>query len=90
MQCVTMTTYSILLNGREGAMFKPSCGLCQGDPISPYLYLICVEGSSVLLSKAERVKLIHGIKAARGCIPISHLLFADDDSLILCRADPYE
>lgn len=86
MKCVTSTSYSVLLNGQVGAMFTLSCGLHQGDPISPYLYLICAEGISVLLMQIERVRFIHGVKAARGvCPPISHLLFADV-CLIFCWA----
>lgn len=66
--------------------FHPSYGLHQGDTISPNLYLICVEGQSVLLKEAQRVKTLHGVKVARGYSPISHLLFADD-SLIFYWAN---
>lgn len=76
--CVTSTSYSVLLNGQVGAWLTPSHGLHQRNPISPYLYLICTEGLSVLLMEAENAKFIYGVKVARGCPPISHLLFAYD------------
>ena len=41
--CVTTVTYQVKINGNYMDMIKPSRGLRQGDPISPYLYLICGE-----------------------------------------------
>lgn len=65
--------------------FQPSCGLRQDDPILPYLYLLCVEGLSVLLIEAEQGRLIYGANVANGSNPISHLFFAND-SIIFCHA----
>lgn len=50
----------------------------QGDPISPYLYILCAEGLSAMIRRNESVGLIHGCTIARGAPTISHLLFADD------------
>ena len=57
----------------------------QGDPLSPYLFLLCAEGFSALLSKAEEEGMFSGVKICRNALSISHLLFADD-SLILIQA----
>lgn len=53
--------------------------------MSPYLFLLCAEGFSTLLSSAEDNGLISGVKICRNAPSISHLLFADD-SLILIQA----
>ena len=68
---------------------KPSRGLRQGDPLSPYLFLLCAEGLSALIRKAEREKAIRGIAICRGGPRLSHLFFADD-SVIFCRASQHD
>jgi hypothetical protein len=50
----------------------------QGDPLSPYLFLICVEGLSSLLSLAESRGDLLGVRVCREAPTISHLLFIDD------------
>jgi hypothetical protein len=67
-------------------MFVPTRGLRQGDPLSPYLFLLCAEGLSSLLLYEEGVGGIDGIRVCRNAPSVSHLLFADD-SLILMKAD---
>jgi hypothetical protein len=60
-------------------------GLCQGDPLSPYLFLLCAEGLSSLLLYEEEVGGIAGVRVCRNAPSFSHLLFADD-SLIIMKA----
>ena len=43
MSCVTSTSTLILFNGNKLDSFHPSRGIRQGDPISPYLFLLCME-----------------------------------------------
>ncbi|XP_060964998.1 uncharacterized protein LOC115719154 [Cannabis sativa] len=67
----------------------PSRGLRQGDPISPYLFLICAEGLSALIQSFEERKLIHECKVANGAPIVSHMFFTDD-SFLYCRATERE
>ena len=85
MECVKSVSFEVLINGSPYGSIHPTRGLRQGDPLSPYLSLFCVEGLSHMLRKAERDRFIHGMRLADGCPSISHLLFADD-SLFFCRS----
>ena len=86
MTCVSSVTYRIKANGVLTDPFAPERGLRQGDPLSPYLFLLCAEGFSALLQKAEEDGRIKGVKVCSRAPCVSHLLFADD-SLLLFRAD---
>ncbi|MCH84712.1 hypothetical protein A2U01_0005547, partial [Trifolium medium] len=89
MKCVTTVNFSILINGHPSQTFHPHRGIRQGNPLSPYLFILCADVLSGLISKAQNSHLIHGVKIAHGAPEISHLLFADD-SLIFCRATTEE
>nr|XP_021851943.1 uncharacterized protein LOC110791500 [Spinacia oleracea] len=86
-QCVTTVSYQVLVNGEPTASFRPTCGLRQGDPLSPYLFVLCMEILSALLRRAEGSHRIEGIAISRGAPPISHLFFADD-SLLFFKVSP--
>ena len=85
MSCMSSVTYAILLNGQPVGNIKPSRGLRQGDPLSPYLFLLCALGLQSLLHKAEVNGEINGVAICRNGLRISHLFFTDD-SVVFCRA----
>ena len=89
MQCVSTVTYSILLNGEPKGFIEPSKGLRQGDPLSPFLFLFCVEGLNALLNKAVDNGEIRGLSLCRQGPKITHLFFADD-CLLFCKAKKKE
>jgi hypothetical protein len=67
-----------MVNEAPIGLIQPSRGLRQGDPLSPYLFLLCAERLSALLSSTESVGRITGVPMAVGGVKISHLLFVDD------------
>ena len=75
---VETVDYSVLINGESVGPIVPGRGLRQGDPLSPYLFIICAEGLSSLIREAERRNEIRGAMICTGAPIISHLLFADD------------
>ena len=52
MKCVWSVTYTIKINAKPRGNITPTRGLCQGDPLSLYLFLLCVEGLSALLHRS--------------------------------------
>ena len=85
MGCVTIPTFSILISGKAYGNIRPSRGIWQGDPLSPYLFLLCAEGFISLLQKTKLDGRIKGASICRRAPRISNLMFADD-SIIFCRA----
>ncbi|XP_071912962.1 uncharacterized protein [Coffea arabica] len=89
MQCVSSVTYAINFNGEKRGFIRPTRGLRQGDPLSPYLFLICAESFSSLLKQSVVQGKLTGIRIAREAPRLSHLFFADD-ALIFCKATAME
>ncbi|KAK3193675.1 hypothetical protein Dsin_024985 [Dipteronia sinensis] len=85
MRCVSSVAYSFLLNGEVCGLVQPTRGLRQGDPLSPYLFLICAEGLLALIQKSYMDGHFSGFKCSRSAAAITHLFFADN-SLLFTRA----
>ncbi|WOH14642.1 hypothetical protein DCAR_0934162 [Daucus carota subsp. sativus] len=71
MTCIRTVTYSFLQKGEVFGQLNPERGIRQGDPISPYLYILCAEGLSSMIRRNEEVGLIHGVKLLmelQGCL----------------------
>ncbi|GAA0166083.1 hypothetical protein LIER_43744 [Lithospermum erythrorhizon] len=77
MDYITSVTYSVLANGHQTGFFKPSRGLRQGDPLSPYLFIICTEGHIALIHDACLKGIIKGIRLGPMLELLSHLFFAN-------------
>ena len=85
METVRIVSYSILINGSPQGFIKPTRGIRQGDPLSPYLFLLVSEGVNGLINKSVAMGDLRGFSLCKYGPQISHLFFADD-SVIFCRA----
>ena len=87
MECITTVSYSLLVNGESVGMIKPTRGIRQEDPLSPYIFILCMEIMSSMLSTiAQNSKSDVGIKICPAAERIPYLLFADN-CLLFCKAD---
>ena len=77
-QCISSSSMNILWNGECTGEFTPSRGIRQGDPLSPYLFVLCIERLSHLIAWAVEEGLWRPITISRGGPPLTHLCFADD------------
>jgi hypothetical protein len=74
---ITTSNFSVLVNGKPSPFFRSGRGLRQGCPLSPLLFILAMEGLSLLLKKSQSDGKLTGIKVSR-LTKILHLLFADD------------
>ena len=78
MSCVTTPTTALLINGGKLEAFKPSRGIRQGDPISPYLFLLCMEFLGAQITSMCEDKRWDKVRASRSGPSFSHVFFVDD------------
>nr|XP_011468563.1 PREDICTED: uncharacterized protein LOC105352685 [Fragaria vesca subsp. vesca] len=81
MQCVSSVRYSFLVRGKPRGFVIPNCGLRQGDPLSPYLFLLGVESFSTLLQRTQQLGWLLGLEICAKAPQVNHHLFADDSML---------
>jgi len=82
MFCISSVSYNILINGSTSNFFHAECGLRQGCPLSPLLFLLVMEGLSRLITDENFRGKIKDIKIEENVI-LSHLLFMDDVLIFL-------
>lgn len=86
MWCVRSPKLYILWNGAKLDGFQPTRGLHQGDPLSPYLFVICNEKLALSIQQKVNYGIWHPVYISRGGLGLSHLYFADD-VLLFCHAN---
>ena len=85
--CISTASFSVLINGSLVGFFRSTRGLRQGDPLSPYLFVLGMEVFSLLIDKVVSRGFLTGytLKGRNGeAVTVSHLLFADN-TLVFCR-----
>lgn len=89
LQCISTSSFSFLINGSPYDLFNSTRGIRQGDPLSPFLFILYTEALSRMIHSWEIAGNLKGVKISRTAPPISHLMYADDliffcDSSYLC------
>ncbi|KAL8114965.1 hypothetical protein AgCh_021696 [Apium graveolens] len=81
--------YQVTHGRRMLGYVEPGRGIRQGDPLSPYLFILCAEGFSATIKKFDSNKWLTGVKICKQAPTINHMLFADD-SYVYCKANKEE
>eukprot|EP00253_Pinus_taeda_P025483 PITA_25483 len=81
MALVTSPSFSILVNGSPSETFTPSRGLRQGDPLSPFHFIIMMEGLGRNIRQANEVGSIKGLQLSEEGRALTHQQLVDDTML---------
>ncbi|XP_024158077.2 uncharacterized protein LOC112165700 [Rosa chinensis] len=87
MSCITSTSFQICFNGELTSSFHAQRGIRQGDPLSPYIFVLCMEKLSHLIHSTVDVGLWRPVRASQSGPKVSHLFFADD-LMLFAEASP--
>lgn len=75
---ISTLNFSILLNGVPTTTFRATRGIRQGDPISPFIFILAAEGLGRYFKKELRERRIRGIRIWGNDLPITNQQFVDD------------
>lgn len=76
--CISSVRYKVVLNREVSDSFTPSSGIRQGDHLSPYIFVLCMEKLSHLIKQKLALGSWKCVKISRGGPEVSHLFFVDD------------
>ncbi|KAL9676049.1 hypothetical protein QQ045_004262 [Rhodiola kirilowii] len=85
-ECYSIMRMAVLVNGLPTKEFPIERGLRQGDPLSPFLFLLAAEGLSRILNKAAEDDVLSGVEWVKNGDRMTHLQFADD-TVLFCSAE---
>ncbi|KAK5811811.1 hypothetical protein PVK06_027184 [Gossypium arboreum] len=83
MDCVCTNRYRVKCNTTLSEVIIPETDLRQRDPVSPYLFLFCIDALSRMLISTQETHIIKGIRVSKNGPRINHLFFADDALLFV-------
>ena len=78
MNCITSASFNVLWNGSKTKEFKPSHDKHQGDPLSPYIFVLYIEKLTYIIYDAINNKSWACLKVGKNEPQISHLMFIHD------------
>ncbi|XP_019068214.1 uncharacterized mitochondrial protein AtMg01250-like [Solanum lycopersicum] len=84
--CISTVKFLVLINGSPEGFLYAQRGIRQGDPLSPFLFIIAMEGLNNMLKISKTTRRIQEFEVssvAGNCVEISHLQYAED-TLIIC------
>jgi hypothetical protein len=88
MSCITSSSFVVLINREAMDFFRSGKGIRQGCPLSLLLFILVMEGLSLLMKDSLARGAVSGIKVSR-MINILHILFVDD-VIIMSKASTRE
>lgn len=86
--CLSNTDYTPIINGTKHQPLKPNRGIRQGDPLSPYLFILVMNYLSAMITNSVSNGDWKPFKITNSDVNISHLLFADD-VLLFAKANSH-
>lgn len=87
--CIKTVRFLVVINGEPTGFFRSGKGLIQGDPLSPFLFILAMEGFDSMMRIALENRWVTGFKLANreeNNMAICHLLYADD-TVIFCEPE---
>ncbi|GKE20981.1 RNA-directed DNA polymerase, eukaryota [Tanacetum coccineum] len=76
--CLRSSSMSILVNGSPTEEFGIKRGVRQGDPLSPFLFILAAESLNAIMNEAVANGIFRGVKVGENNVMVSHLQYADD------------
>nr|GEZ16736.1 RNA-directed DNA polymerase, eukaryota [Tanacetum cinerariifolium] len=74
---LTSEKASVLVNGSPTSKFQFHCGLKQGDPLAPYLFILVMESLHLSFARVVEAGIFKGLNLSNS-LTVSHLFYADD------------
>jgi hypothetical protein len=78
---VSTTSFSLLINGAPTKPYSPMRGIRQEDPLSPFIFILMMEGLGRSIKSAITTRETKGIKPYENCLTYTHQQFVDDTLL---------